>query len=39
MHGEGDPEADARYRERATAFAKSGQVERAARRAEREMES
>jgi hypothetical protein len=39
VRGEGDPEADARYRDRATAFAKSGRVEPAARRAARETEA
>ena len=36
IQGEGNPEADERYRERATAFAKSGRVKRAAERAARE---
>ena len=36
IRGEGDPEADARYRERATAFAESDRVKPAARRAARE---
>ena len=36
IHGEGDPEADARYRERATAFAHSDRAKPAARRAARE---
>jgi hypothetical protein len=36
IHGEGNPEADARYRERATAFASSDRLEPAARRAARE---
>jgi hypothetical protein len=36
IQGEGNPEADRRYREGATAFAKSGRVKRAARRAARE---
>jgi Fe-Mn family superoxide dismutase len=36
IKGEGDPEADARYRERATAFAQSDRVKPAAKRAARE---
>ena len=36
IQGEGNPEADARYRERATAFAKSDRVTPAAERAARE---
>jgi Fe-Mn family superoxide dismutase len=36
IRGEGDPEADERYRERATAFAESGRVGPAAERAARE---
>ena len=36
IHGEGDPEADARYRKGATAFARSGRAKSAARRAARE---
>jgi Fe-Mn family superoxide dismutase len=35
LHGEGNPQADARYRESATAFAKSERVEPAAQRAAR----
>jgi len=36
IQGEGNPEADRRYREGATAFAKSGRAKQAARRAARE---
>lgn len=36
IQGEGNPEADERYRERATAFAKSGRAKPAAERAARE---
>jgi superoxide dismutase, Fe-Mn family len=39
IQGEGNVEADARYRERATAFAKSGRAEKAAERAARETRS